>query len=94
MKNIPEDLQNALIEHALKLTDLEKEDIGNQVGPQYTAEEMKTFVSFTPVVDDGAEMHVNVNLTANTTGQFRNFKIISYNSDGSIYRTNKYFQVQ
>ena len=94
MKNIPEDLQNALIEHALKLADLEKEDIGNQVGPQYTAEEMKTFVSFTPVVDDGAEMHVNVNLTANTTGQFRNFKIISYNSDGSIYRTNKYFQVQ
>lgn len=94
MKNIPEDLQNALIEHALKLTDLEKEDIGNQVGPQYTAEEMKTFVSFTPVVDDGSEMHVNVNLTANTTGQFRNFKIISYNSDGSIYRTNKYFQVQ
>ena len=94
MKNIPEDLQNALIEHALKLTDLEKEDIGNQVGPQYTAEEMKTLVSFTPVVDDGAEMHVNVNLTANTTGQFRNFKIISYNSDGSIYRTNKYFQVQ
>lgn len=94
MKNIPEDLQNALIEHALKLADLEKEDIGNQVGPQYTAEEMKTFVSFTPVVDDGAEMHVNVNLTANTTGQYRNFKIISYNSDGSIYRTNKYFQVQ
>lgn len=94
MKNIPEDLQNALIEHALKLTDLEKEDIGDQVGPQYTAEEMKTFVSFTPVVDDGAEMHVNVNLTANTTGQYRNFKIISYNSDGSIYRTNKYFQVQ
>lgn len=94
MKNIPEDLQNALIEHALKLTDLENEDIGGQVGPQYTAEEMKTFVSFTPVVDDGAEMHVNVNLTANTTGQFRNFKIISYNSDGSIYRTNKYFQVQ
>lgn len=94
IKNIPEDLQNALIEHALKLTDLENEDIGGQVGPQYTAEEMKTFVSFTPVVDDGAEMHVNVNLTANTTGQFRNFKIISYNSDGSIYRTNKYFQVQ
>lgn len=94
MKNIPEDLQNALIEHALKLTDLKSEDIGGQVGPQYTAEEMKTFVSFTPVVDDGAEMHVNVNLTANTTGQFRNFKIISYNSDGSIYRTNKYFQVQ
>ena len=94
MKNIPEDLQNALIEHALKLTDLEKEDIGGEVGPQYTAEEMKTFVSFTPVVDNGAEMHVNVNLTANTTGQFRNFKIISYNSDGSIYRTNKYFQVQ
>lgn len=93
MKNIPEDLQNALIEHALKLTDLEKEDIGNQVGPQYTAEEMKTFVSFTPVVDDGSEMHVNVNLTANTTGKFRNFKIISYNSDGSTYRTNKYFQV-
>lgn len=94
MKNIPEDLQNALIEHALKLADLEKEDIGGQVGPQYTAEEMKTFVSFTPVVDDGAEMHVNVNLTANTTGQYRNFKIISYNSDGNIYRTNKYFQVQ
>lgn len=94
MKNIPEDLQNALIEHALKLTDLEKEDIGGEVGPQYTAEEMKTFVSFTPVVDDGSEMHVNVNLTANTTGQFRNFKIISYNSDGSIYRINKYFQVQ
>lgn len=94
MKNIPEDLQNALIEHALKLTDLEYEDIGGEVGPQYTAEEMKTFVSFTPVVDDGAEMHVNVNLTANTTGQFRNFKIISYNSDGSIYRTNKYFQVR
>lgn len=94
MKNIPEDLQNALIEHALKLTDLKSEDIGGEVGPQYTAEEMKTFVSFTPVVDDGAEMHVSVNLTANTTGQFRNFKIISYNSDGSIYRTNKYFQVQ
>ena len=94
MKNIPEDLQNALIEHALKLTDLKSEDIGEQVGPQYTAEEMKTFVSFTPVVDDGAEMHVNVNLTANTTGKFRNFKIISYKSDGSIYRTNKYFQVQ
>ena len=94
MKNIPEDLQNALIEHALKLADLEKEDIREQVGPQYTAEEMKTFVSFTPVVDDGSEMHVNVNLTANTTGQYRNFKIISYNSDGSIYRTNKYFQVQ
>lgn len=94
MKNIPEDLQNALIEHALKLTDLKSEDIGGEVGPQYTAEEMKTFVSFTPVVDDGAEMHVNVNLTANTTGKYRNFKIISYNSDGSIYRTNKYFQVQ
>ena len=94
MKNIPEDLQNALIEHALKLADLEKEDIREQVGPQYTAEEMKTFVSFTPVVDDGSEMHVNVNLTANTTGQYRNFKIISYNSDGNIYRTNKYFQVQ
>ena len=94
MKNIPEDLQNALIEHALKLTDLKSEDIGGEVGPQYTAEEMKTFVSFTPVVDDGSEMHVNVNLTANTTGQFRNFKIISYNSDGSIYRTNKYFQVR
>ena len=93
MKNIPEDLQNALIEHALKLTDLESEDIVGEVGPQYTAEDMKTFVSFTPVVDDGAEMHVNVNLTANTTGQYRNFKIISYNSDGSIYRTNKYFQV-
>lgn len=93
MKNIPEDLQNALIEHALKLTDLESEDIGGEVGPQYTAEEMKTFVSFTPVVDDGAEMHVNVNLTANTTGKYRNFKIISYNSDGNIYRTNKYFQV-
>ncbi len=93
MKNIPEDLQNALIEHALKLADLEKEDIREQVGPQYTAEEMKTFVSFTPVVDDGSEMHVNVNLTANTTGQYRNFKIISYNSNGSIYRTNKYFQV-
>lgn len=94
MKNIPEDLQNALIEHALKLADLESEDIGGEVGPQYTAEDMKTFVSFTPVVDDGAAMHVNVNLTANTTGQFRNFKIISYNSDGSIYRTNKYFQVR
>ena len=94
MKNIPEDLQNALIEHALKLTDLESEDIVGEVGPQYTAEDMKTFVSFTPVVDDGAEMHVNVNLTANTTKEFRNFKIISYNSDGSIYRTNKYFQVR
>lgn len=54
MKNIPEDLQNALIEHALKLTDLEKEDIGNQVGPQYTTEEMKTFSIITPVVDDGS----------------------------------------
>ena len=93
MTEIPEDLQNALVEHALALVDLETEDIGGQTGPQYTAEEMREFVSFTPVVDAGAEMHVNVNLTANDTGKYRNFKIRSCNSDGTVYQTNLYFQV-
>ena len=51
-------------------------------------------MSFTPVVDAGAEMHVDVNITANDTGKFRNFKIRSCNSDGTVYQTNLYFQVQ